>query len=260
MDATNIGFIMVKIFSYLILFSALSLSIKVSAADIIVATSDAPPYMIEALDAGLDVDITRAALKAVGLGMETRFTTLQKAFLNVKLQQVDAAVPFFSGPAPGLCSSDPHVFYTPAVLTLASSKIKLTNLKQLSQYRLATFQGAKQYFPKAFGDAVDRSPVFYQHSDMKALVALLLRGDVDVVVLDYNIFHYHLGLLRQEPYYQEVENHSLLPAVTASVVFNDKELCQRFNRGLALIKSNGEYRRILNNYRLFGVSEKHPIP
>lgn len=248
-----------KLASALVLWCFLISTAK-AAEPILVATSDAPPYMIAEIDAGLDVDITRAALKAEGLSMETQYTTLQKAFLAVKLEQVDAAVPFFSGPSKGLCSSDPHVFYTPSVHTLADSKIRLTDLSQLKNYRVATFQGAKQYFPAAFSQAVDQAPVFYQHSNMKALVTLLLKGDVDVVVLDYNIFHYHLGLLRQKDFYQEVENHPLLAPVTASVLFNNKALCQRFNRGLAKIKANGEYRKILKNYRLFGVNENHPIP
>ncbi len=227
---------------------------------ILVGTSEGPPYMIQQGDTGIDLDITRAALSRAGYKMQVQFMSLEKAFVALHDGRLDATVPIFSGVQKRVYFSSPHVYYTPGVYSLKKNKLIINKLSDLKPYRIATFQGAKGYFGQEFSYIASSAIRYFEHSDMSKLIELLNNGIVDVVVLDYNIFFYYwaveYGIQRKD----DVVYHPVMPAVTASVGFHNSKVRDDFDKALEAIKKDGTYRKILNNYKRFGMPDNYPIP
>lgn len=242
---------MPKQLRHLLTLVLLSFAIVSSHADdhhVIMATSDGPPYMIQATESGLDIDIPRAALNAVGIPLKLTFYPLARALHELKAKRIQLTAPFFTSPPEGIYVSKPHIEYRPSVISLDTIS-KLDNLRALKDYSIATFQGATGYFGKDFNYASQNSPDYIEYHDMGKLVDLLMQQRYQVIVLDYWIFQHFLAKSHYAQQKERVVFHDLIPRVPAAVAFNDPELRDQFNQGLKLIKKNGTYLKILEQYQ-----------
>jgi polar amino acid transport system substrate-binding protein len=234
----------------MLLFSFAVDSIYADDHHVIMATSDGPPYMIQATQSGLDVDIPRAALNAVDIPLKLTFYPLARALHELKAKRIQLTAPFFTSPPEGIYVSEPHIEYRPSVISLNDIS-KLESIRALKDYSIATFQGATGYFGKDFHYASENSPDYVEYHDMGKLVDLLMKQRYQVIVLDYWIFQHYLA---QSPFAKEKDKvvyHDLIPRVPAAVAFTDSELRDRFNQGLELIKKDGTYQQIINHYHRY---------
>lgn len=215
---------------------------------LIMGTSNGPPYMIQATESGLDIDIPRAALAKVGYPLELEFYPLSRAIHELQMGRIHLTAPFFTNAPKGIYTSDSHIEYRPSVITLNSIP-DLQDLSQLKNYSIATFQGATGYFGDVFYQASKQSPDYVEHHDMGILVDLLMSERYQVVVLDYWIFRHFLEKSNFANQINRVTFHELIPRVPAAVAFTNPELRDSFNKGLRLIKQDGTYSKILNRYQ-----------
>jgi len=214
---------------------------------LIMGTSDAPPYMIQATDSGLDVDIPRAALARLGYRLQVRYMSLARAEEELRSGRIDLMAPLFVGDKPGIYSSEPHVMYRPTAFSLAQRAVKVTTLSDLGDYQVMTFQGATDYFGPAFVEASLRSPAYSEVYNMNNLARSLFAGRTDLVVLDYNIFYYQLRQLDKMPV-DILRVHEILPRVPAVVGFNRVALRDAFNGALRALRDDGSHAAILKRY------------
>lgn len=217
---------------------------------LLMGTSDGPPYMIQATETGLDIDIPRAALKAVGYDMKLQFYPLARAMRELQLDQIQLTAPFFSNPPNGIYVSDPHIEYRPIVVSMQGID-KIKDFTDLGRYKLATFQGAQGYFGESLVKAAEASPTYIEHHDMGKLVSLLIQGRTETVLLDYSIFNYYLNQSGYPEMHKKLVFHDFIPRVPATVAFHDLSLRDRFNEGLRLIRESGEYQQIIKRYTRF---------
>jgi len=211
-------------------------------------TSNGPPYMIQASESGLDIDIPRAAMKKIGFPLRLEFYPLSRAIHELQLGRIHLTAPFFTSAPKGIFVSDPHIEYRPSVITLKTID-EMTDLHQLKDYSIATFQGATGYFGDQFYYSSKQSPDYVEHHDMGKLVDLLMSQRYQVVVLDYWIFRYFLSKSRFAEQLSQIRFHPLLPRVPAAVAFNNEDLRNQFNQGLKLIKEDGSYDEIIQKYQ-----------
>ena len=233
-----------------LLLLVLLISASVRAETLLMGTSDGPPYMIQATETGLDIDIPRAALKAVGYDMRLKFYPLARAMRELQLDQIHLTAPFFSNPPNGIYVSDSHIQYRPIVISMKGIE-PINSFEALGKYRLATFQGATGYFGEPLKKASQSSPSYIEHHDMGKLVSLLVQGRTETVLLDYWIFNYYLSQSGYPEMKKELVFHDFIPRVPATVAFHDKGLRNRFNQGLKIIRKNGTYDQIVKRYSRF---------
>lgn len=232
---------------YIIVLLVAILSANSWAERLIMGTSDGPPYMIQATETGLDIDIPREVLKRIGYEMDLQFYPFARAMRELQLGKIHLTAPFFVNPPNGIFVSDPHIMYRPTIIT-RTSIAPLDGFDALKNLSIATFQGAKGYFGKAFVTAADASPSYIEHHDMGKLVSLLVQGRTDAVLLDYWIFNYYLSQSGYPEMRQQLRFHDFIPRVPAAVAFNDKQLRDRFNQGLKAIRQDGTYDKIVKRY------------
>lgn len=211
-------------------------------------TTDGPPYMIQASQSGLDIDIPRAALERVGIKLELEFYPLFRAIHELQAGRIHLTAPFFTDAPNGVHVSDSHIEYRPAIITFNDIP-KITRLSELGKYSIATFQGATGYFDDIFYKVSQESPDYLEHYEMKRLVTLLMSKRYQVVVLDYWIFRHYLAQSKYSHLVDTLTFHEVLPRVPAAVAFTDEKLRNRFNEGLEEIKKDGTYQAILDKYQ-----------
>lgn len=232
----------------LLLLNSSIISVYAGNHHVTMGTSDGPPYMIQATESGLDIDIPRAALKAIGIPLELKFYPLARALHELKAKRIQLSAPFFISPPQGIYVSEPHIEYRPSVISLNTIP-KLDSIRSLKDYSIATFQGARGYFGDDFDFASQQSSNYVEYHDMGKLVDLLMEQRYQIIVLDYWIFQHFLAKSHYAQLKDSVVFHDLIPRVPAAVAFNDPELRDQFNQGLKLIKQDGTYLKILEQYQ-----------
>ncbi len=219
------------------------------ASDILtMATSNGPPYMIQASDSGLDIEIPREVLRRAGFTVAIRYMPLARAQMEVQSKRVDFMAPFFAEVVEGLYLSEPHVMYRPTAFSLASNNLKLDAIADLSHFRIHTFQGAKGYFGSDYINAVALSPHYEERPDMSKLVLSLVSGRTDVVVLDYNIFSYFWNREIGDNKNYQLRAHSIFSPVPAVAAFNNSELRDQYNAALKMMINDGSHQALMGQY------------
>lgn len=89
---------------------------------------------------------------------------------------------------------------------------------------------------------------YFESPKMKVIPELIRKGRYDYAVLDKYIFYYFYRLNNKERDVSIFNEHLLMPAVTASAAFSDKDLRDEFNRELAVFLLEGGYQRIVEKY------------
>ncbi len=223
---------------------------KLSFADnITLGTSNAPPYMIKESNSGIDIEIAKTVLEKLGHRVTIKYFSLDRAKIELEEKKIDAMVPLFSSAgSEKVYVSNPHVLYRPTAFSLKGKKLEVNTLQDLKKYRLMTFQGAKGYFGPEFKEVANQAKSYKEHFDMTKLVMLLYRQRTDIVLLDYNIFHYYLKDINFTKKLEILKTHQILPKVPAVVGFNNKKLRDQFNEELKKLYDDGTQRSIINKY------------
>ncbi|WP_284218562.1 substrate-binding periplasmic protein [Agaribacter marinus] len=234
-----------KCFSFFLMLGFWGLA---EAKTLVLSSDDGPPHMIKESSSGIDIDITREILQALGYDVSVRFSSLARGKSDVELGNVDAVTPtFFEKDREGFYVSKPIVDYRPTVFTLKHENHKIGHILDLIGHRVVTFQGAKGYFGSDFVK-VSKNTVYKEHYDMGIFPDLLKRGRYSVVVVDYYIFYYFYRLKDKNRDASLFQTHSVIPPVKAGVGFHDKKLRDRFNAKLAEYTEQGRHLLVIEKY------------
>lgn len=231
---------------FILFLSFLNLSL---AEDIILGTSNAPPYMIQESHRGIDIDIAKKVLERLGHNVSIKYYSLSRAKYELEMGRLDAMVPLFkSAGSERIFVSNPHVMYRPTAFSLKSNKVRVSSIKDLSKYKIMTFQGAVGYFGYEFLQVSKTALAYKEYFDMSKLVKMLFLNRADVMVLDYNIFHYYRRKLKLPNRSEPVVTHAIFPKVPAVVGFKNQKLRDSFNLELVKFYRDGSQEKIIQKY------------
>jgi ABC-type amino acid transport substrate-binding protein len=209
-------------------------------------SENGPPHMIEESDSGIDLDITIAVLEHMGHEVRVLYSPLTRAKREVIKGNFDVTVPtFFTEDQDNFYLSTPVIPYQPMIFS--TKPLALSTLSDIRGLRVSTFQGATGYFGSEFVKMTQQND-YQELSNMYVLPDLLHMSRTDIVVLDYYIFHYFA--LQHELDFQQTGLHEykLIPAVKASVGFNNSELRDKFNLAYEELLKQGKINQILKRY------------
>lgn len=241
----------------LILFSCCGLLVPASAATLTIAFGEfKPPYIFGREARGLEVDIFREALKYKGHALKVvhipdsrRYTALADQTL-----QLDGVATV--GLRSGYFYSDDFIAYQNYVITRKEDGHEITRIEDLQGVSVVAWQHAWAELGSAFAllfspDAQGASRQnYYESPSQRAQVGMFWRKRVDAVVMDRKIFIWlsgeHLGRTNVQ---QQVTFHPVLAKFTRfKAAFVNQQVRDDFNAGLAHIKKNGAYRRLVDAY------------
>ena len=242
---------LLKYFAFAICLCGFSGQAKqAESIDLIVGLSK-PPYIIEELQSGFEIELITHVLTQMNIRPSFLYVPLGR---SVDLLDKDVGQALLTVNK-NIVSNDehrtePYVVYQNVAISLKDSKIKISDISELTEYRVAAFQMANRYLGKKYGRTVKRSKHYLEVPNQFRQVKLFLEKRVEVVVMDINIFNYYLEKVEGPNAKTEVDIHYIFPRNPYSLAFKDTKYVKPFNYHLAIFKESPEYQALLQQYKL----------
>ncbi|MCJ8169276.1 substrate-binding periplasmic protein [Atopomonas sediminilitoris] len=209
-----------------------------------------PPYVFENEPQGLEYELFVAAASASGFDVKAHYGPTPRLALMFNQQKLSAmSSMFLSGQLHGHFT-EPYVTYQDMAVALAKRNLEIKTVADLERYSVSSFKDARRLLGDEFATMVQRNPA-YREEPRQINRNLLLYGErIDVVVGDpliIQFFNPHIA--KQVDTRQPLRWYPLFQPINFQAVFHTKQQRDRFNAGLAAIRSNGLYQRIEQRYR-----------
>jgi len=234
---------------------ALALAGPAGAATVSMAFGDnLPPFILAGQDAGIEVEVVRAALAYRGHVLQARYLPMGRIPLAFRARTVDAIM---MDVGEDMAREGGHYGVAPVVYdnvfyTLASRKLRIRTPQDLQGHSVNAFVGAAARYP-AWLQPLVHSRDYVESNRQEVQPQLLALGRYEVVLSDRIIFQYYTRLLqKRQPGFvmPAVDEHSFVHANPDDYrpVFRDAAIRDDFNAGLAQLHKSGRYRAIYDKY------------
>lgn len=221
--------------------------------------SNIAPFVMPDRDSGLLVDLFREALATQGVGAEFVYVPMNRSEEALRSGWVDVAGASKSAtPAVGVTSRWPVAYFRNVAMTLRVRIPRMNGIEELSHYRVNAFKGASVALGGVYQEATADNPAYRETINMPS--ALLMLGQLDVIVSQPDIFRYYL--LRQAKFSRAddsaVAYHDILGrGVDYWFQFRTLEQRELFEKALASLYRSGGADRIFERYkREYGTSRE----
>lgn len=226
--------------------------------EVVFATGEWLPFTSKKLpDYGVATVLVSAICKAGGIEPVYQFYPWKRAELKVARGDLFAAFPYaISEERKATFDFSDVLFYGVNVFVYYQKQLKsalpLTyqNLEDLHGYRIGCISGSFLY-PLLEKAGLRYEPTTTLDQSIKKLVA----GRIDLIIDNRDVIFDAI----QRLYPDEISYFKVLPkplektptALLVSRTYPDsKTILEKFNKGLSIIKQNGEYDRIINEYKI----------
>nr|WP_281253013.1 transporter substrate-binding domain-containing protein [Pseudocolwellia agarivorans] len=198
---------------------------------------------------GLQIDIIREALSAQNIMVEFQHMPLSRTILGFQQLNADAISIVPSNYSyQGMYISKPYITYQNVAVSLAERELTIDSIYDLDGLIIAAFQRAGKHLGDEYNLNVASSSQYREIAEQREQVDMLFRGEAEVIILDLNIFIYFCKIHKNTMYQNPFKIHYIFDEKQYSAGFKSEELKDKFDKGVAEIKSNGQYNYILNKY------------
>jgi polar amino acid transport system substrate-binding protein len=222
-----------------------------SAQDLkIVFSKYTPPYVFEN-DSGVVVDLVRTALTASGYKVTPVYVPIGRGLKMFSEKQVDGTTIVQENAALPAYYSKDFMQYHNRVFALKSRNFDIRSISDLKGKSIISFQNSSKFLGEEFRQLATRNPKYKEMAQQEAQVQVLLLGRTDVAVMDESIFRYYRQKLISEgkvPQDQEFVSFGIFPPTPYKAAFNDPEVRDAFDKGIAAMRKDGRYKAIYRKY------------
>lgn len=209
------------------------------------------PFADEKTGKGLDIDIIRAALRAVGHTLVPVFLPMARVPLAMRDAKLDGASTLTADSGVAGAYSDVYVEYRDVVIAPKGQLPSPLRLSQLQNLRVVGFPNATLYLGAEFAAMAKANPRYSEQQNQLSQVRMLFGHQADAIVAEARIFAYQMAQLRKSTFTErpfEVDTFAAFEGIPYRVVFRDAGLRDTFNAGLAQIRQSGELAKIEARY------------
>jgi len=210
-----------------------------------------PPYVIQENNSGFEIELVRNVLASMGKTTKFVYTAYERTPKMLAVKEIDAVMTTNNKTIPYQSKlSDVYINYQNVVISLKSKHLKINSIDDLAAFSVASFQNADKVLGEKFGNAVKKSPLFLQIKHQSQQPLLLLKGRIDVIVIDKNIFNYlvaEIGIQNPENIFSF---YPIFPKSPYKMAFKDSANVQVFNQVLKQYLSSNSYLALLKKYHL----------
>ena len=162
----------------------------------------------------------------------------------------------------GYYYSNDFIEFENIVISRKKDNLVINNVNDLKDKKVASFKDAYKYLGDKYFNLFNPSNKtnLYQEYDMQELqVQDFLDKKSDVIVLDKNIFLWHLKKLSSSNISQYSIHHIFPDKNAYQVAFKEAYLRDKFNKNFQIMKDNDEIKDIFNNYTTHDIEAKVKI-
>jgi polar amino acid transport system substrate-binding protein len=208
-----------------------------------------PPYIYENQARGLEYDIVLAAASLGGLEVEPYYAPMERLSMMMRKGQLDAVTTTneLNGDSPFY--SDVYIRYQNVAVALRSRNLTIERISDLTAYSVNAFQRARVMLGSEYQTMAESNPRYREEAFQIARNRMLYSGRVDVVVTDMRILRYfNLEVHTQVDVSQPLTIYPIFPGTDYKLGCLKQSDCERFSKGLALLRSSGDYAVIEQRY------------
>jgi polar amino acid transport system substrate-binding protein len=213
-----------------------------------------PPYNIPEIKSGMEFDIVKEALGLRGYKAIPKYVPFGQRMQEMRNQAVDGVLTVTPDCGIDAFYSAVHIMYQNVAVSLQKNHFSILNINDLQDKSVAAFQEATVYLGKDYAAMAKTNGRYQEVANQQAQVSLLYSGEVDVIVLDKNIFYFfshHYDYTNRDQNIDTSEPvviHRIFPPSLFSVVFTDNKVRDDFDSGLAELRKSGRYDKIIEKY------------
>lgn len=213
-----------------------------------------PPYIFEPTASGLEHELFGNAMTAARCTVRWVHAPPARALAMLRQQETDVMLTARDNGTMAAHFSEPYIVYNNVAISLEARHLKIGRIEDLSAYRVLAFQNAKLVLGERFRSAAAESASYQEIAQQITQVRMLFSGRADVLVGDRRILEYLRGEVIAETNSliqadAKVTVHELFEPTEYRAAFADPAMRDRFNQGLAQIRANGTYARVIARYR-----------
>lgn len=213
---------------------------------VVAASASLPPYVIEDTNSGIQLEILKAAFKSQGISnIEIQYMSNKRAELQLMQGEVDIALNFPPVLTPRVYKSDVLLNYQNVAVSLASKELKINSIYDLAGKSVLAFQNATNFIEAPFKSVTNILRSYEEVVNQKAQVDHLMKGWVDVIILERRVFLYYFEKYKQSGHVKPFVVHAIFKEAPRPAFFYSKSLKNTFNLGLGEIIESGEYQAII---------------
>ena len=209
---------------------------------------------------GIEYDLVKLILAKSDIVIESALMKnlgdLNKGFVNNNL---DLLVSVKEGNS-NYYYSDTFITYTNVAISRKEDNLEINKIKDLKDKKIAAFEGASKYLQKEYKELrLNTSANYKEVSLQEKQVKMLLENQTDVLIMDINMFKWHLKKFSSKQIELFNIEYIFNPNNSFKVAFKDKNLRNMFNQNLRKVKASGEFNKIIDNYIKYDISAKVKI-
>lgn len=238
----------------------MSLSVTLSsyclAQEITIATGEFPPlYTAKSETNGLVLHLVKEAFAAEGITANFQFVPWKRASENTKNATVDASCCWFITDERAKYAefSEPVFIDSYSFFHLKTTDFNWDTIEDLKGYRIGATLGYA--YSKEFTDAEKAKTISVQRgADDNDNLKKLFGKRIDIVLLNNDTGYYSLKTKFSADHLAKITHHPK-PLLTSDIHLmfpkskpNTPQLMESLKKGLATIKSNGRYQKIVDDY------------
>jgi len=218
-------------------------------------TKSMPPYLHEAEEKGIELEIIEAAFLSQNVKLAPFYNIhYKRASKLLSKKRIDAIVSnmsnrYYYKNSPEIFESSRTLDYMDCAISLKSRNITHEKMSDYSNKTIWAFKSAKEVLGKKFKKAVAKNKHYTENYDQKNMIHMLIRKRVDIVISDRNIFSKTMRDVLGNDSEALFKFKRIIPKTPRNLKFNNKVLNEIFNDGLKKIKSNGTYNKIIDKYK-----------
>ena len=208
-----------------------------------------PPYIYENQARGLEYDIVLAAASLCGLEVEPYYAPMERLSMMMRKGQLDAMATTNERNGDSPFYSDVYIRYQNVAVALRSRNLTIERISDLTAYSVNAFQRARVMLGSEYQTMAESNPRYREEAFQIARNRMLYSGRVDVVVTDMRILRYfNLEVHTQVDVSQPLTIYPIFPVTDYKLGSLKQSDCERFSKGLALLRSSGDYAGIELRY------------
>ncbi len=218
---------------------------------VLAANAYTPPYVFAGTGDGMLQQIARQALKLEGINqLRFNYISNNRALREVSNCAIDGALNIEIDQA-----ARNHLYYSDGLLeienivvALKERSLTVNSVNDLAGLSVMGFQGAQTFLGSEFSAMTKEFKSYAEVVNQEAQIANLMKGWADTIVVERRVFDYYLNLYRLDNPVNAVEQFRVFHPRPRRILFCNRALRDRFNRGLATLKASPEYAVILSAF------------
>lgn len=226
------------------------------AAEIKIGVSlSIPPYIIQATNSGIELELLNQALAVKGHTASIHYLPLARTFHELREGKLDGIINIKEGMINNVFYSNVAITYQNCAISLESNQFNINSINDLNNKQVVAFQRASSLLGEEFANMVKTNSGYQEQARQVQQVYMLMKRRADVVVMDKNIFKYYLkqayleGKLTEKDLKQQAICHQIFPPTEYKFAFLSEQIRDDFNAGLKQITQDGSLVALQEKYR-----------